>query len=927
MVAYGPVFGETSHRCPSSPHSPGFHPMDAASPVDGQRLVFSEFDQSQLGRYMLEQSDVLVFILGADGLIRYANPVVQQRLGLEPKDLVGLDFFAALSTGVESARLARLVKAKTPLLPAHARIELRGPRGAAHSFFCTASFSPEGQGREIVLMARPAGEISSRTLLAEDSAALALFQNAPHAIFLHEPALGRVLQANTLALNLACCELQDLLGRDMQELLPFLSPLSLEAATAGQGIDTSLRARSGRLTPVSVTTSRVELDGRVRFLSFVRDLSVERRAETERMASEARFKMALDRLMDGFCLLAPRRDGAGEIEDFRFSYANPAAREALLIPAGETDRATLSGVFAASTAQSLRDVFATVMRSGRDVNFDRIRLEQPARAAVFALHVCKHGEGVAISLRDETERAGYEQALAGKERSLSALLAHLPVGVFYVDLGAPQSPILNQSAMDLLGSGPETLDYRTCGRGLLADLAGNPLPDEQLPFNRLLRHPSAYRNDGLQLIRPGHSPVRLDIAVSPLRDESGRLAAMVAVFNDITRRVALEAQLSQSQRMQALGTLAGGIAHDFNNVAQAISGSLELAKRSLDSGHSAYGNICAAQKAASRVTSLTAQLLSASKQRLEAAQTADAAPLIEETAMLLRGTIDKRIEIVVEVAKDCWPAVLEPGRLQQSLLNLALNARDAIEGNGVIAIKARNVTFTRDSAELHLECEPGDYVAIAVSDTGVGMPPEIMARIFEPFFSTKPVGKGSGLGLSVVYANMRQVGGWVGVASGRQGTTFTLYFRRGQGSVQRQEREEGPPEPAGTRGGHEHILIVDDEPEILEIAGEILTDTGYRVETAQDGVGALERLRRQPDIDLVLLDLTMPRMNGADAIKAIREESLAPCVVAMSGFASGLDTDDLIKLGADAFLPKPYSLSQLTRVVREQLDLHPRRKA
>lgn len=901
--------------------------MDVSPSAEGQRLVFSEFDQSQLGRSMLEQSDVLVFILDQDGSIASANSVVQQRLGYEPKDLAGLDFFAALSVGVESARLARLVKAQPPLLPAHARVELRGHNGVVQSFFCTASFSPEGQGREVVLMARPAGQISSRALVTEDSAALALFQNAPHAIFLHEPALGRVLQANTLALNLACCELQDLLGRDMQELLPFLSPLSLETAPAGHGIDTSLRARSGRLTPVSVTASRVELGGRVCFLLFVRDLSVERRAETERMASEARFKMALDRLIDGFCLLAPRRDALGGIEDFRFTYANPAAREALLIPAGETDRASLSGVFAASTAASLRDVFATVMRSGRDVNFDRIRLDQPARAAVFALHVCKHGEGVAISLRDETERAGYEQALAGKERSLSALLAHLPVGVFYVDLGAPQSPILNQSAMDLLGAGPETLDYRTCGRGLLADLAGNPLPDEQLPFNHLLQRQSAYRNDGLQLIRPGHSPVRLDISVSPVRDESGRIAAMVAVFNDITRRVALEAQLSQSQRMQALGTLAGGIAHDFNNVAQAISGSLELAKRSLDSSHSAYGNICAAQKAASRVTSLTVQLLSASKQRLEAAQTADAAPLIDETAVLLRGTIDKRICVEVDVARDCWPAVLEPGRLQQSLLNLALNARDAIEGNGVITIKARNITFTRDCAELHHECGPGDYVAISVSDTGVGMPPEIMARIFEPFFSTKPVGKGTGLGLSVVYANMRQVGGWVGVTSGRQGTTFTLYFRRGQGSVQRVEREEGSPDLPGTVGGNEHVLIVDDEPEILEIAGEFLTDSGYRVETAQDGVEALERLRRQPDVDLVLLDLTMPRMNGADTIKAIREECLAPCVVAMSGFAGGLDMDDLIKLGADAFLPKPYSLSQLTRVVREQLDLHPRRQA
>jgi CheY-like chemotaxis protein/nitrogen-specific signal transduction histidine kinase len=400
---------------------------------------------------------------------------------------------------------------------------------------------------------------------------------------------------------------------------------------------------------------------------------------------------------------------------------------------------------------------------------------------------------------------------------------------------------------------------------------------------------------------------------------------MVAVFNDITDRISLESQLSQSQRMQALGTLAGGIAHDFNNIAQAISGSLELAKRTLTPDHAAFGSISAAQKAAARVTSLTVQLLSASRQKLEALQTASVAPLVQETSTLLRSSIDKRISIVTQIPDLLWPAVLEPGRFQQSVLNLALNARDAISGNGVITISARNVSLAARDPELGASGEPGDYVAISASDTGSGIPAEVLGRIFEPFYSTKPLGKGTGLGLSVVYANMQQVGGWVRVHSGPAGSSFVLYFRRGQRFSRKIEMDEPEFADDVTDSGTEHILVVDDEPEILEIASEILTDMGYAVEIAADGVMALDRLRKQRDIDLVLLDLTMPRLSGAETLKAIRTENLAPCVVVMSGFAGGLETEDLIKLGADAFLPKPYSLSQMTKTVREQLNLRRKR--
>jgi PAS domain S-box-containing protein len=882
---------------------------------NSQRLVFSDVEQTKLGQVLLEHGDVLVFKLDAGGKILFASENVLRALGLEPAGLEGRNFFEACAPK-EQERLGKLILGKSPILPAYARVELLSKDGKLHTFYCTAARSAEDKSG-MVLMARPAAEVAAGELAQAADAVLALFQNAPYAIFLHEPGLGRVLQANDLALALSGASREQLVGRDLLELFPRLG--AAELGEGGLNVETVLRDRAGRLTPVSLSSSKVTLEGRERSLCFVRDLSRQKHAETERIASEARFKTALDRLLDGFCLIVPVLRG-DVVSDFQFTYMNPSAREALLVPSGETDRSRLLSLFDKAAGATLLEIFAKVLKSGRDAQLDRVEVMRGGQPAVFALHACKHGEGVAITLRDETRRAQDELALASNERRLSALLANLPVGVLYKDVGTNKPPLANQYLRTLFGMNAHDDTSCFAKSGYLHDLAGNALLESELPTNVVLRTGKVYRNDRLELRVPGHAPCRLDFVVSPII-ESGRVVALVAVITDVTTRTNLEAQLSQSQKMQALGTLAGGIAHDFNNVAQAISGSLELAKRSLTPEHKAFAGISAAQKAAARVTTLTAQLLSASSQRLEAVQTTGVGPLIEETASMLRSTIDKRISIETQVPPRVWAALLEPGRAQQCVLNLALNARDAIAGQGKITISAENVSLPSGHPQLEVESEPGDYVAVSVSDTGSGIAPEIINRVFEPFFSTKPIGKGTGLGLSVVYANMRLVGGWVKVASNSQGSTFTLYFRRGKRFSGTQPLLPDEQEDV-TQSGTERVLVVDDEPEILEIACEILTDMGYYVETAQDGERAVERLRERHDIDLVLLDLTMPRQGGADTLKIIREEKLAPCVVVMSGFASGLDTESLIKLGADAFLPKPYSLSHLTKVVREQLDLH-----
>lgn len=877
-----------------------------------KRPVFGEHGQDRVGQFLAQHNGELVFKLDAAGRVRFANEAVRQELGMAPKSLAGKDFFTVVAPH-EGERLGRVMLGERQLLPAHGRAELRAADGTTRIYYCTASRDDVLPGGVLLQAKRAEGVEPSRLALTTDGV-LALFAQAPYAIFLSEPAMGRILQVNELATQLTGYGREKLIGRELVELFPTLDAASIDGGA--EGVEGTLVGAGGRTTPVELSVSSLLLEGRQAALCFVRNLTREKQAELERAASEARFKTSLDRLIDGFCLLLPVD---GDCFDFRFTYANPAAREMLLIPSGESDRHMLRSRFDWETGERLCTVLGEVLQSGRDVQLERVELTCGTAPKLFALHAFRHGAGVAMVLRDETQRTRDAEALISKERGLSSLLANLPMGVAYQEIGTGRPPLANSFLRNLLGlKGEEQPNF--FATGLFHDLAGNPLKDKELPLRVVIQTGQAYHSDRLELRVPGREPCRVEVWVNPII-ENARIAGVVAVIANITSRVALEQQLSQSQRMQALGTLAGGIAHDFNNVAQAISGSLELAKRALTSDHKAFANISAAQKAAARVTSLTGQLLSASSQRLEAMQTRELGPLIIETASLLRGSIDKRIAIETAVPPRLWPAIIEPGRTQQCLINLALNARDAIDGAGTITISAENVTLNLGDMRLGPEAEPGEYVAVSVRDTGKGIPPEIIGRIFEPFFTTKQVGKGTGLGLAVVYANMKQLGGFASVTSSTTGATFTLFFRRGKRFTGNLPQWSDDEEDV-TQSGTERVLVVDDEPEILDIASEILTDVGYSVDIAQDGEAALERLRQRRDVDLVLLDLTMPRQGGAETLKVIREENLAPCVVVMSGFASGLDTEGLIKLGADAFLPKPYSLSQLTKVVREQLDLH-----
>ncbi len=415
----------------------------------------------------------------------------------------------------------------------------------------------------------------------------------------------------------------------------------------------------------------------------------------------------------------------------------------------------------------------------------------------------------------------------------------------------------------------------------------------------------------VQAILPA-GPRVFDFAVRPIHDEDGRVFAIVPDALDITERRAAEEALRQSQKMEAFGQLTGGVAHDFNNLLQAITGGLEMLGRKhvhTEAGQKLLGLI---GNAADRGAQLTRQLLAfARKEHLDARPT-DVNATLAASGQLLDRSLGGRVAIERVLTPDAWPAMTDPGQLDIAILNLVLNARDAMPDGGTITISTGNVTAPGEDCPSALS--PGDYVRVSVADTGVGMEDAVRARVFEPFFTTKGVGKGTGLGLSQVYGFAHQSSGTVRIASvPGQGTVVDIYLPRAHGQIETASR---PDEPSRWLG-RETVLVVDDDADIRALAVASLRELGYRVLAAERGAGALELLRAEPGIDLLLADFAMPGMNGAELVRQARMLRPELPVLFMTGYA---DLDEVGALaGPDGVIYKPFRLTELGERVGQTL--------
>lgn len=435
-----------------------------------------------------------------------------------------------------------------------------------------------------------------------------------------------------------------------------------------------------------------------------------------------------------------------------------------------------------------------------------------------------------------------------------------------------------------------------------------------------------YESEGVRLRKDG-SRFRAHAIVNALHDKAGRLVGFAKITRDITARVEAEKtlhhiqdQLAQSQKMEALGQLTGGMAHDFNNALAIIISALQLAERAVDRGetgraHQLIGN---AVESAQHAGELIRHLLAFSRQQPLSPRPLDVNALVGNMSEILRRTLGEQVQVETVLAGGLWNINADQNQLENALINLATNARDALPDGGRLTIETSNAHLDDHYAADHMNVPPGQYVLLAVSDTGVGMTREQIGKAFEPFFTTKGVGQGTGLGLAQVYGFLKQSGGHARIYSEvGLGTTVKLYFPRYVGALEREPAADAEAVPLGTLA--ETILVVEDQPGVRQLTAQGLRELGYTVLEADGASTALATLESRDDIALLLTDVVMPNMNG----RKLADEALKLRPKLKLLFTTGFTRNAIIHNGTidpdTHFIPKPFKLEELARKVREAL--------
>jgi len=377
----------------------------------------------------------------------------------------------------------------------------------------------------------------------------------------------------------------------------------------------------------------------------------------------------------------------------------------------------------------------------------------------------------------------------------------------------------------------------------------------------------------------------------------------------------MEKKLHQAQKLESIGTLAGGIAHDFNNLLMGIQGHASLTLLNLDPSHPNYERLKRIEEQAASGADLTKQLLGFARGGRYEVKTTDINDIIKKTSYMF-GRTKKEITIHLKYGKDLWAVEVDRGQMEQVFMNLYVNAWQAMPGGGKIYLETENVLWD-DEQVLPYAIKPGKYVKISVTDTGTGMDENTRERIFDPFFSTKAMGRGTGLGLATVYGIIKGHGGMINVYSEPgHGTTFAVYLPASEKEVVKEQAVEDT-----VLRGRETILLVDDENIVLDVSKEMLEFLGYRIYIAGSGQEAIDVYReKRNDIDLVILDMIMPGMSGGEVLDRLRDINPEIRVLLSSGYSINGQAQQIMDRGCNGFLQKPFQLQKLARKVREMLD-------
>jgi two-component system, cell cycle sensor histidine kinase and response regulator CckA len=530
----------------------------------------------------------------------------------------------------------------------------------------------------------------------------------------------------------------------------------------------------------------------------------------------------------------------------------------------------------------------------------QVRPEDPGMLGLFS--------AVAAQLGTAMQRKRAEQTLRSREAVLRSIVTSAPLVVFALD---PNGVVTHSDGKGLEGLGLSPGEV--VGRSALEIYADYP------PLVNDLRRALAGETFSEGADVQGRS---YQLWYTPQTGPDGAVTGVLGVAIDITDRRELEEQLRQAQKLESIGLLAGGIAHDFNNMLTAITGYAELMRDQLPPGDPLQADLGEITGAADKAALLTYQLLAFSRKQILQPKTLNLNEVVSDISRMLHRVIGEDVAIVARMGEGLGTVKADPGQIAQVIMNLAVNARDAMPGGGTLTIETANVTLDDASAQRHESVPPGRYVMLAITDTGSGMPPDIQRHIFEPFYTTKGVGRGTGMGLATVYGIVKQSGGHIWLYSEvGGGTTFKVFLPR---AATPDAPLDPPAEERPVRGGHETVLIVEDEEIVRGLARRSLEKAGYTVHEAGDGAEALELHERiDGQIDLVVTDVVMPKMSGREVVERLIARGATPRVLYMSGYTD----DEIVRQGVleqgTPFLQKPFSMRVLVAKVREVLDSAP----
>ena len=607
-------------------------------------------------------------------------------------------------------------------------------------------------------------------------------------------------------------------------------------------------------------------------------------------------------------------------ETLRFSHVNQGAtqqtgysrEELLAMTAADIkplfDEASFREMIAPAIAGDVAEVmFETVYRckDGSDV---------PVEVVLQFVHAGDEPGCFIAVVRDITERKRAEESLRESERRYRQLVHTLPAAIYTCDAEG-RITLYNEAAAIMWGRKPEPGTDLWCGSWRIYEPDGRPLPLDECPMALALREGRAIRNREIVVERPDGA--RFDVLPhpTPLRDASGAVIGAVNMLVDITERKKLGEQLRRTQRLEGIGTLASGVAHDLNNILAPILMSVPMLEQAL-AGTPSAGIVDIVVQCAERGAGIVRQVLTFARGVEGARMTVQVGHLLRDILKIATETFPRSITIRNSTPPDLWPANADATQLHQVLLNLCVNARDAMPDGGTLTITAANLQIDESYAAMSLNAKAGPYLMLSVADTGDGIPAAIVQKIFDPFFTTKEIGKGTGLGLSTVNGIVKSHGGFITVESEPgHGSTFTVFLPAEPDAAGLPETELAANLP---RGNGELILLVDDEASVRSITQAVLVAHGYRVLLEADGIEGLATFALQSaDIALVLTDIAMPVMDGIALTCALRRMKPDLRVIVSTGhgekaFVSGL--------AVGTFLHKPYDAGTLLRRLHAVLN-------